>query len=172
MNRAGATEGLIVLARVLAGHADEARAAIAALPTDPSPFASVDGTSLARLQVLRPPRRRLTARRPREHLLWAVDVDAPLDGWLARACERIGPQLDDVLGHCAFWPGAENPAAVARWVAANRLAIGFSVIGSPQASVAEIAEALKARAQLGDFARGAQGLDDAELHDAWMEFRP
>lgn len=171
MNRLGATEGLIVLARLVAGRADAARGTIAALPTDPSPFACVEGTSLARLQVLRPPRRRLTTRRPREHVLWAVDLDAPLEAWLARACARIGSELDAVLGHCAFWPGARDPAGVARWVAANRLGIGFSVIGSPEAGVTEVAAAARERQRLADFARRVQGLDDAALHAAWAEFR-
>jgi hypothetical protein len=165
------TDGLIVVARVVEGRADAARAAIAALPADPSPFASVEGTSLARLQVLRPPRRRLATRRPREHVLWAADLDAPLERWLARACAAIGAELDTILGHCAFWPGAADAAGVARWVAANRLRVGFSVIGSPEAGVDEIARALARRERFGAFARQAQGLDDAALLTAWEQWR-
>jgi hypothetical protein len=170
-DRVGVTCGLVVLARLVDGRADAARAAIAALPARRSPFARVQGTSLARLQVLRPPRRSLAARRPREHLLWAADLDAPLDGWLARACAVIGPELDAVLGHCAFWPGATDAAGVARWVAANRLRIGFSVIGSPEARVAEIGAALAERERLAAFVRETQGLGDVALRDAWRRWR-
>jgi hypothetical protein len=170
VNRVGATYGLVVLARLVEGRADAARTAIAGLG-DPGPFARVPGTSLARLQVLRPPRRRMSARAPREHLLWAADVDAPLEPWLARACATIGAELDAVLGHCAFWPGATDAAGVARWVAANQLQVGFSVIGAPQARVADVADALAARERLAAFARETQGLGDVALRDAWERWR-
>src|SRR3954447_25810060 len=82
---AGATEGLVLLARVRAGEADAARAAIEARweRADRSPFAAVPGTHLARLQVLTPPARR-GRRGARECVLLSADVDAPLAPWLER----------------------------------------------------------------------------------------
>src|SRR3954449_4267069 len=133
---AGATEGLVLLARVRAGEADAARAAIEAHweRADRSPFAAVPGTHLARLQVLRPPARR-GRRGARECVLLSADVDAPLAPWLERFRATAAEPLDAVLGHCAFYPGAADPAAFRRWVAANRLPVGFSVIGSPDAAL-------------------------------------
>jgi hypothetical protein len=167
-NRVGATYGLIVVARIAEGRADAARTALATLG---DPFARVPGTSLARLQIVRPPRRRLTPGRPREHVLWAADVDAPLGSWLRDACAEIGPELDAVLGQCAFWPGSADPAGVARWVAANELRVGFSVVGAPRARVDEVAAALQARDDLAAFARETRGLDDRALLQAWERFR-
>jgi hypothetical protein len=166
-----ATEALVLLARVRAGEAEDARAAIAAhWDADVSPFSRVAGTHLARLQVLRPPARR-GRRGTREHVLLAADADAPLHAWIERLRTAAAPALDAVLGHCAFYPGAAEPAAFGRWVEANRLAVGFSVIGSPDATLAEVSQALALRDALGAFAERTQGMDAAALHAAWRAWR-
>jgi len=167
---APATEALVVLARVRTGEAEAARVAIDAhWDAGESPFASVPGTHLGRLQVLTPPARR-GRRRTREHVLLAADADAPLDAWLERLRSRAAGALDAVLGHCAFYPGAAEPAVFARWIAANRLPVGFSVVGS-DATVAEVSEALALREALGDFAERTQRMSPAALHDAWRVWR-
>jgi hypothetical protein len=166
-----ATEALVLLARVRAGEADDARAAIDEhWSAGESPFAAVPGTHLGRLQVLRPPARR-GRRGTREHVLLAADADAPLRAWLERLRTAAGPQLDAVFSHCAFYPGAAGAAAFGRWVSANRLAVGFSVIGSPRATLAEVSEALALRDELGAFAERTQRMDPAALHAAWREWR-
>ncbi|MEA2384914.1 MAG: hypothetical protein QOH72_4885 [Solirubrobacteraceae bacterium] len=166
----GATEALIVLARVRAGEADAARAAIAQHweQARRSPFADVPGTHLARLQVLKPPARR-GRRGARECVLLSADVDAPLGPWVERFRAAAAGPLDAVLGHCAFYPGAAGPAAFARWVAANRVPVGFSVIGSPDATLAEVGAALDLQRRLGAFAEETQRMGPAALHTAWRE---
>jgi hypothetical protein len=168
-----ATASLVMLARVRAGEADAARAAIAAhWPPGASPFAAVPGTHLARLQVLTPPARRRRRRRtPAAHLLLAADADAPIETWIERLRTAAAAPLDEVLRHCAFYPGAAEPAAFARFVAANRLEVGFSVIGSPGATVAEVGAALALRAEFGAFAEATQGMDARGQHAAWRAWR-
>jgi hypothetical protein len=167
-----ATEALVVLARVRAGEADAARAAIdehwerAAR----SPFAAVPGTHLARLQVLTPPARR-GVRGTRECVLLSADVDAPLAPWLERFRAAAAGPLDAVLGHCAFYPGASAPAPFGRWVEANRLPVGFSVIGSPDATLAEVGAALDLRERLAAFAERTQRMSAADLHREWRAWR-
>jgi hypothetical protein len=148
-----------VLAPLRGGEADAARAAIAALG---EPFARVPGTHLARVQVLRPPPRRFRGR-TRHYLLLAADHDGPPEPWLAAA----GRELESVLTHCAFWPGAGDPAEVVRWAQARELRVGFSVVGSPHATVGEVRDALELRARLSRFAAQTAGLDDAAVHAAW-----
>src|SRR3954449_8404176 len=169
---AGATEGLVLLARVRAGEADAARAAIEEHweRADRSPFAAVGGTRLARLQGLTPPAKR-GRRGTRECVLLSADVDAPLAPWLQRFRAGAAAPLDAVLGPCALYPGNRGPAALARWIAANRLPVGFSVIGSPGATLAEVGAALDLRAGLGAFAERTQRMDAAALHAAWAEWR-
>jgi hypothetical protein len=169
---AGATDGLVLLARLRTGEADAARAAIEAhwKGVERSPFAAVPGTHLARLQVLVPPAKR-GRRGARECVLLCADVDAPRSAWIERFRAAAAAPLDAVLGHCAFYPGASDPAAFRRWVEANRLPVGFSVIGSPDASLAEVGAALELRDELGAFAERTQRMDAAGLHAAWREWR-
>jgi hypothetical protein len=148
-----------VLAPLREGEADAARAAIAALD---EPFARVPGTHLARIQVLRPPPRRFRGR-TRHYLLLAADYDGRVESWLAAAGRELAP----ALAHCAFWPGAEDPAQVVRWARERELHAGFSVVGAPHATVEEVGAALALRARVTALAARTPVLDDAALHGAW-----
>jgi hypothetical protein len=143
------SSAFILLAPLRGGEAEAARAAIRALG---QPFARVPGTHLARVQVLEDGR-----------LLLAADHDGPLEPWLLATAR----ELDTVLAHCAFWPGADNPPEVVRWARDRSLPAGFSVVGSPHATVEQVGEALALRERLARFAAATEGLDDAALHAAW-----
>jgi hypothetical protein len=143
------SSAFILLAPLRGGEAEAARAAIRALD---EPFARVPGTHLARIQVLED-----------RQLLVAADHDGPLEDWLPAAAR----ELDAVLAHCAFWPGPENPAEVVRWAGERSLPAGFSVVGSPQATVEEVGEALALRERLLRFAAETEGLDDEALFARW-----
>jgi hypothetical protein len=143
------SSAFILVAPLRGGEADAAREAIRTLD---QPFARVPGTHLARVQVLEDRR-----------LLVAADHDGPLEPWLAAAAR----ELDSVLAHCAFWPGADNPAEVVSWARERSLPAGFSVVGSPHATVEQVGEALALRERLARFAAETEGLDDAALHAAW-----
>jgi len=150
---------ILVLAPLRDGEADGARAAIAALD---EPFARVPGTHLARVQVLRPPPRRFRGR-TRHYLLLAADHDGLVEPWLAAAGRELAP----VLVHCAFWPGADNPAEVVRWARAREVHAGFSVVGSPHASAAEVGAALALRQRVAALAAQTTVLDNAALQATW-----
>ena len=153
------SQPILVLAPLRDGEADATRAAIAALD---EPFARVPGTQLARLQELHPPPRRLRGR-TRHYILHAADHDGPVEPWLAAAARELAP----ALAHCAFWPGAEDPAEVVRWARARELRVGFSVVGSPHASVQEVGEALALRERVAALAAQTTVLDAAGLQAAW-----
>jgi hypothetical protein len=143
----------ILLAQLRGGEADATRAAIAALD---EPFRHVPGTHLARVQVLED-----------RQLLVAADYDGELEPWLTAAAR----QLDSVLAHCAFWPGADKPADVVAWAGERSFPAGFSIVGAPYATVEEIGEALALRERLARFAAETEGLDDEALHAAWEAWR-
>ena len=171
MGRRRAADALVMIARVREGEVDAARAAIAAhWPAGESPFAAVGGTHLARLQVLRPPARR-RRRAPAAHVLLAADVDGAPWAWVERLRAAAGAPLDAVLGHCAFYPGSAEPAAFARFVAANQVRVGFSVIGSPGATVEEVGEALALREELAGFVQRTQRMDAAGRRATWRAWR-
>ena len=150
---------ILVLAPLREGEAESARAAIAALG---KPFANVPGTHLARVQVLRPPPRRFRGR-TRHYVLLAADHDGPVEPWLAAAAR----ELDSVLAHCAFWPGAGDPAEVVRWARARELPAGVSVVGAPLAIVGVVLGALALRERVAALAAQTTLLDDAALQAAW-----
>jgi hypothetical protein len=143
------SRAFILVAPLRGGEAATAREAIRALD---EPFARVPGTHLARIQVLED-----------RQLLVAADHDGELEDWLPAAAR----ELDSVLAHCAFWPGADNPAEVLGWARDRSLPAGFSVVGSPHATVEEVGEALALRDRLRRFAAETEGLDDEALHAAW-----
>jgi hypothetical protein len=153
------SEAFILLARLRGGEDGAARAAIRALD---EPFARVPGTHLARLQVLRPPPRRFRGRTS-FYLLLAADHDGPVGPWLA----GVARELEPVLAHCAFWPGAANRDEVLTWARAREVRAGFSIVGAPDATVQEVGEALALQARLTRFAAETEGLSDAELHARW-----
>ncbi len=128
---------LVLLAALRDGEDGAARAALRALG---EPFAHVPGTHLARLQVLEPPARRWR-RRPRPYLLLAAEYDGAAEPWLA----AVASELDAVLAHCAFWPGADDPAEVWRWARERTLDVGFSVVAT-DATVEQIGAALRRQA--------------------------
>ena len=127
----------MLLAALRDGEDRAARDAMRALGT---PFARVPGTHLARLQVLEPPARRWRGR-PRPYLLLAAEHDGPAEPWLA----AVARELDAVLAHCAFWPGAADPAEVARWARERTVDVGFSVVAT-DATVEQIGAALRRQA--------------------------
>jgi hypothetical protein len=143
------SSGFILLAPLRGGAADAARTAIAALD---EPFARVQGTHLARVQVLEG-----------AHLLLAADYDGELEPWLTAAAR----ELDSVLAHCESWPGAEDRPGVMRWARARERKVGFSVVAAPHATVARIGAALALRERLARFAAETEGLDVEALHAAW-----
>lgn len=165
----GVTEGLAALFRVAPGRQAALRAALAALPEGSgSPFA-IQGTFLARLGIVAPPRRRASGPAPAPCLLLAVDVDAPAGDWLRVLCARSTAALDPVFAHCVAYPGMAEPEPFAGWVAAGRLPVGFSVVGAPHARVAEVGKALSLRERLGTLAAAWHEHDDTTLKAAWVE---
>ena len=121
------------------------------------------GTHLARLQVLRPPPRRFRGR-TRHYVLLAADHDGPVEPWLARRRARSSRRCSPTA---RSGPGADDPAEVVRWARARELQTGFSVVGSPHASVEEVGEALALRERVAALAAQTTVLDDAALQAAW-----
>jgi hypothetical protein len=130
---------LVLLAALRDGEEEAARDALRALG---EPFARVPGTHLVRVQVLQPPARRWRGR-PRPYLLLAAEHDGAAEPWLAAAAR----ELDAVLAHCAFWPGAADPAEVARWACERTVDVGFSVVATG-ATVDQIGAALRRQAEV------------------------
>ena len=81
---------------------------------------------------------------------------------------RRARELDPVLAHCAFWPGADDPAAVVRWARARELhagLLGRRLAARDASRRSAMRSALRER--VAALAAQTTVLDDAALQAAW-----
>jgi Dyp-type peroxidase family len=190
----GRLAGLTVLAPLPAEHHVELRGRLRTLHLGDSPFAAVPGTHFARLAVLghdefRPPKQARGMRpRPRlldltmhlgrgaredrpagSYLLLNVTYDAgpgpdPAATWVEDARRHLGETADLIWGLCTGYPGRDDAAAFAAFVAErSRPALYTFTASDAQPSVAAVREALHLRRQVIDLAVDTDGLPDEEV---------
>jgi len=90
--------------------------------------------------------------------------DGSLDAFLDALGERV-PEADEWWGPCAGYPGRDDRAAFRAFVRRHEVRTSLFASALPDASVAEVREALALRERLVDFAAEARGLDAAALHE-------
>lgn len=162
---------LIVLAPVRDGQTGDLLETLAALPKGhASPFGRVPGTHFGRCVLIgalldgdeQP------IEDGRAYLLLSADFDGDSESWLSDAAQRIGPELDRILGHCEGYRADGAARTLIDYVNTYSVRAGFSV-RSYNASVAAILEGLELQRALRRFAVEAQGLAPAALRGAWIE---
>jgi hypothetical protein len=123
-----------------------------------SPLAQVPGTHFARFVVLPGSRRESAAQPagdlPSPLLLFSAFFDGDAELWLEALCAAMPDAADRVWRHCAGHPGhpARHGRAFRRWLLAHR-APATAVFGAyPDASVADVREALAFRERFRAFA--------------------
>jgi hypothetical protein len=164
-DRVGRACALTVLAPVRPGREASLRGALAALPSGAgSPLARVPGTHFARWVVVPA----LPEAGGRAQLLFTSCVDAPLERWLHGLVLGLGSDADAIWGCCEGYPGRSPAASLVAWLRRYRVRTSFFVAAYPTASVDDVRAALADRAALAAFAVRAQGMDDAELHAAFL----
>jgi hypothetical protein len=161
---------LTTLMPVQDGQLDDLHAELDGLSNgDASPFARVYGTHVARLTVVPclDNRELEEDRALGSYLLFSTDFDGARDVHLERLRMALGEQADRIWGRCAGYPGSGRPAAFRDYFVTHQVDTGFSVVPY-RATVGEIRESLKLRAQLVAFATRAKGLHAHELRNAWL----
>lgn len=160
---AGRRTGLCVLTPFT--HQEEARVrqAVADLPRgDASPFAADGRTHFARFVIVP----YLTDGRGHQvdgtsYLLFAAEFDGSRDEYIE--------SLASMPGLRSIWPGVESSS---RFLLEHGIEPGYSVIGYPGATVADVRDSLSLEKQLGDFFVTTQGLEPSELRRTWQETFP
>src|SRR4051794_20139598 len=166
-NRCGGAYALTTIARVLPGRADGLEAYLEALPRGAeSPFARLPMLHTARVQVFRALVHQGPAQRHRDvlehaHLVFTSTIDGDLDPYLDALAQV--PEIDEWWGRCAGYPGRGDRAAFRAYLHSLQVRTSLFQAAIPDATVAEILEALALRERVVDFAAGAQGLDAAAL---------
>lgn len=171
---AGQSYALTVLTPILAGHESALRAHLRSLGT--SPFAQVPSTHFARWVIVPQPAYQGPPMRPdpwkSEYLIFTACLDGDLGSYLDDLCLLIGPDVDAVWRHCVGYPGSDDRAAFARYMRHNQIATEVYFAAYPEATVAQVNQALDLRDKVVSFAIAAQGLDDEGLHRQWNEVFP
>ena len=106
-NRVGGAYSLTVIAPIVAGREDEARAAIEALPVGAEPLARLDGLHFSRIQVVAELVFQGPKQRHRDHLRSSQLVfTSTFDGALDPYLEALRACADTWWRFCAGYPGS------------------------------------------------------------------
>jgi hypothetical protein len=173
-NRTGGAYSLTVFTPILDGHEDAVRAYIEGLGIGPdSPLARLDGLHFSRIQVFDRLVYQGAPQKPdalrRKWLVFTSSVDGELDPYLDSICDRLGAEADGWWGHCDGYPGTADRAAFRRYIRAHKVDSDAFAVAYPDATVADVREALALRERIVDFAAGAQGLDAPALQQRFRD---
>ena len=167
-NRVGCAYSLTVVAPVVAGREQEARAAIEALPIGAaSPLARLRGLHFSRIHVIGDLVFQGPKQRHREHLRsHQLVFTSTFDG------RTLEPYLEELRTlaepdiwwrHCAGYPGSSSAAEFATWVRAHQIDSSLFASAHAEARVPHVLESLALRERIVDFAVAAHGLGPDSL---------
>ena len=168
----GQAYALTVFTPIRDGHEEALRAYLASLPGQgDSPLARLGTTHFARWLVLSdfvyqgPPQERDSLRSP--YLVFTSNFDGDRDTYLEAMAQLMPVEADAIWSHCVGYPGTDEPAAFARYLAHNQLGTTFFVAAYPDSTVSQVRDAVATRARLTAFAIEAQSLPRHELREAF-----
>jgi hypothetical protein len=166
-----------VLTPILPGEEAALSAQLTAMAEGEDVFGRLSSTHFARWVVLDrlgadiPGRCRRTRPLRMHYLLFTCTANSSIDDQMEELRLRLGPEVDAVWGHCVGYPGHHRRVAFHRYLRHNSLP-ALQRFAAYDASVPEIRAALKLRDRHIAFARESQGLDDADLQQAFRRRFP
>ena len=164
-NRVGVAYSLTVVAPIVAGSEQAARAAIEALPVGPgSPLARFAGLHFSRIHVVaelvfQGPRQRWRDELRASQLVFTSTVDGELEPYL----EALRSCADNWWDFCEGYPGAADREGFVRWVRDHQIDSSLFASAHPEATVPGVLESLALRERIVDFAIATRGLGPDEL---------
>lgn len=164
MNRVGVAYSLTVIAPVVAGREDEARAALEALP--PDFLTRLENLHFSRIHVVsdlvfQGPQQRHRDHLRASHLIFTSTFDGEREPYL----EALRPIAGTWWQYCVGYPGDD----FARWVREHQLDSSLFASAHPEATVPGVLESLALRERIVDFAVEARGLPAADLQRRFRE---
>jgi hypothetical protein len=103
------------------------------------------------------------------YLLFTSAFDGDLGSYLDELVAALGPEAGEIWGRCV---GCPNPAAGPRlkdYLLHNQLDAGFFFAAYGSASVADVKRALDKRERLTAFMLRAQGMEPAQVQEAFVK---
>ena len=103
-----------------------------------------------------------------QFLLFTSNFDGELHSYLDDLCSELAPEAAEIWGRCIACPEPAEGEALKEYLLHNRIDTGFFVAAYGDATVAEVRESLLLRERVIAFAGQAQGMDPAELQQAFV----
>jgi Dyp-type peroxidase family len=165
------SEALTVLAPICRDRLFELQRTLADLSSreEKKPFNEVGGTHFARWVVIDELVYEAFGQKP-DHLrdpllLFAANVDGPLDAYLHTLRTSIPEVVDSVWGTCHDYPGSRDAQGFARFIEDRRITPAIRWAAYPGATVEDVRSSLELERRLVDFAAAAQWMPAERLLD-------
>ncbi len=162
-----------VLTPVLPGREVDLVGHLGDMREEPSPFAALESTHVARLVVIGQVRTiagMKKVKRPlrMRYLLFTAVANSPADVFLEELRSTSGPAVDEVWNHCVRYPGHRDETRFHEYMRQNSVD-AQQTFRAYDATVSEVRTALALRRRHLSFARKAQALPSSEIHDAFLK---
>jgi len=172
-NRNGQAYGFQAMTPIQPGMEDDLRAYLEGMHAKGSPFAKLARTHMARFVIVPDFYNDRTWGQKEEHLdlqylIFTSNLDGDIDSYLDELCDVVAPDAQEIWGRCVGCPADASGSALKTYLKHNQIDCGFFYAAYGEATVGKVQAALAQRERVIAFASRTQGLDPAELQQAFV----
>ncbi len=102
------------------------------------------------------------------YLIFTSNFDGDLDSYLDELCEKLAPEAPHIWGRCVGCPKSAKGNALKQYLKHNQIDTGIFYAAYGDTTVGTVKRALRQRDRMIDFAVRAQGLEPAQLQQAFL----
>jgi hypothetical protein len=173
-NTSGQMYALTVMTPIVATQLSVLQDTLTKLP-QPSPFARLSATHFARLVII--PNRHENGQPavetlPSFQLLFSATFDGELSGYLDALCSELANEAQAIWSCCEGAPAPAAGAPLKAYLEHNQVQTGLFFSAYPDATVADVVQALDMREAMIDLAIASQGMAPDDLRQAFRERFP
>lgn len=173
-NRNRQAYGFQAMTPIEPGKEDDLRAYLEGMHAKASPLAKLPRTHMGRFVIIEDFYNDASwGQRKEEHLdlpylVFTTNHDGDLDSYLDELCELLASEAPEIWGRCVGCPENASGAALKRYLKHNQIDCGFFYAAYGEATVRDVKAALEQRDKVIAFATRAQGMEPAELQQAFL----
>ena len=172
-NRNGQAYGFQAMTPIQPGMEDDLRAHLEGMHAEGSPFAKLARTHMARFVIVPDFYNDRSWGQKEEHLdlqylIFTSNLDGDIDSYLDELCDVVAPDAQEIWGRCVGCPADASGTALKKYLKHNQIDCGFFYAAYGDATVGKVQAALAQREKVIAFASRTQGLDPAELQQAFV----
>jgi hypothetical protein len=164
---------LTVFTPIVPDRLEELREYLRSLPREPSPLSRLDAAHFARWVVVpdfvSEPSQPKPEQLPSPYLLFSATFDGQLDPFLDTLCQHLAEEAETIWGCCEGAPQPAGGPALKDYLKHNQIQTGLFFAAYPDATAGQVRDALDVRGRTISLAVRGQGMDPAELQQAFLE---